>query len=255
MKNTKLLFCIFFVLLLGGCRNLPKSKTVFEISKGAYQNINKANEMVQLFATDIYDVWRMGIYDDDEIIKDGLSYFKWKLNVGLFLEEGAALYYYEKDWNSLSDEDKNINNGDNAFAELDDEALFNLLLGEYNGSDEKKALLKKASDRFSTRVYIDDSIFSECVNVVLSTYKAIGKTDEIQALLDDAKNEMRLISEKYSDYEHYPMLKQYYTSVSSLFDFCQNPSGSFEQLKTTIEEYRRKIRDCKNDLDYLFLDD
>ncbi|MBQ6504097.1 MAG: hypothetical protein IJI57_09325 [Flexilinea sp.] len=258
IRNKKNFFLFFIILLftLSGCQNMPKSRTAFETSKDAYHSINAANEMVQLFAEDVYDAWLMGIYDDDEIKKDGLSHMKWKLNIGLFLEEGAALYFYEDDWNNLSDEDKKskLAGADSTVDET--EALFNYLVGNYNGSDEKSALLKKAEDRFNSRVkYSDDSIFSYCVNVVCSAYKAMGKSDEIQNLLSDAKIHMKRISEKYSDYEHYPMLKQYYNTVSSLFDFSQNPSGSFEQMKTTIEEYRRKIRDCKNDLDYLFLDD
>ena len=65
---------------------------------------------------------------------------------------------------------------------------------------------------------------------------------------------MKELSESYSDYEHYPALKGYYTTTSSFFDFCQNPTGSFEQLKTTVEDYKTTARDFNADLDYIFED-
>ena len=59
-----------------------------------------------------------------------------------------------------------------------------------------------------------------------------------------------MLSEKYSDYEHYPALKGYYTTTNAFFDFCQSPSGSFEQVKTTINEYRNDARNYDKDLNY-----
>lgn len=65
---------------------------------------------------------------------------------------------------------------------------------------------------------------------------------------------MKKMSEKYSDYEHYPSLKKYYTETKSYFDFCKAPTGSFEQVKTTINDYRNDIREYVSDLDYIFED-
>ena len=98
------------------------------------------------------------------------------------------------------------------------------------------------------------NLFSFCVRVVNGAYKANGKEQYVQELLDSAKAQMKEMSEKFSDYEHYPALKGYYTTSSSFFDFCENPSGSFEQIKTTIEDYRSTARDYKSDLDYIFED-
>lgn len=48
--------------------------------------------------------------------------------------------------------------------------------------------------------------------------------------------------------------RRYYTSTSSFFEFCQNPTGSFEQVVNTINDYKNEARDYKNDLDYIFED-
>ena len=88
--------------------------------------------------------------------------------------------------------------------------------------------------------------------VVSNAYKVNGKVDEAKNALDEAKAQMKELSEKYSDYEHYPNLKGYYTTTSSFFDFCQNPTGSFEQVKDTINDYKNEARDYISDLDYIF---
>ena len=76
--------------------------------------------------------------------------------------------------------------------------------------------------------------------------------DEVQTAINTAKEQMKKLSDKYSDYEHYPNLKGYYTTTSSFFDFCQNPTGSFEQMKNTINDYKNEARDYISDLDYIF---
>ena len=65
---------------------------------------------------------------------------------------------------------------------------------------------------------------------------------------------MKEVNEKYSDYEYYPKLKDLLTQVSALLDFCNNPVGSFEQVKVTINDYKNDIRDLTNDLNYVFAD-
>ena len=101
---------------------------------------------------------------------------------------------------------------------------------------------------------MEDDLFSFCVNSVSAAYKVNGKVEEAQTALDAAKAQMKELSQKYSDYEHYPNLKGYYTTTSSFFDFCNNPTGSFEQVKTTVNDYKNEARDYISDLDYIFED-
>ena len=39
-----------------------------------------------------------------------------------------------------------------------------------------------------------------------------------------------------------------------LLDLCNSPDGSFEQVKLTINDYKNRIRDLTNDLNYIFAD-
>lgn len=99
-----------------------------------------------------------------------------------------------------------------------------------------------------------DDGFSGYVYLVINAYEAKSTYAEIATILDAAKEQMRTMSEDYSDYEHYPNLKGYYTTTQAFFDYCQKPTGSFEQAVTTIENYRNEARDYYYDLEYIFED-
>ena len=65
---------------------------------------------------------------------------------------------------------------------------------------------------------------------------------------------MKQLSSDYSDYEHYPVLKEYFTNTLAYFDFCQHPEGSFEQVVETFNSYRNNAREYFFDLNYVFCD-
>lgn len=98
---------------------------------------------------------------------------------------------------------------------------------------------------------IDDG-YSIVVFGIVDAYKVNGTSDKVSSLLSDAKEALRTISDEYSDYEHYPALKDYYSAVNAYFDFCENPTGSFQQLADTINSYENEAREYQNDLDFVF---
>ena len=100
----------------------------------------------------------------------------------------------------------------------------------------------------------DNSYFSAWIAVISEAYKCSGKAEEISKELIAAKDLMKQLSNEYSDYEHYPVLKEYFTNTLAFFDFCCNPEGSFEQVKTTFNTYRNDAREYFFDLNYVFGD-
>lgn len=216
-KAMSFILIAVMVLSLTACGN-----KAFDKSKAAYENVNSAYEITEKYGSDIYEAWRLGIYKEKEILSGGCAYLAGELNLSEDeIAAGAAYYLAEavdKSWDELTEEEKN-----------------NLI----SGADTSFTAMK-------------DDLFSWCVTVVSNAYIAGGKAAEVEAYLDEAKEQMKDLSEKYSDYEHYPALKGYYTTTSSFFDFCKNPSGSFEQLKTTIEDYKSTARDYNADLAYIF---
>ncbi len=196
-------------------------KKAFETSKAAYDNIQIAYEITEQFGGDIYEAWRLGIYEDDEILDGGVRFLAEELSLSESeIRDGVAYTVASitgSDWDELSESEKN----------------------------------KYTSNADSFFSIMEDSLFSFCVSSVSGAYIVNGKVEEAQTALDSAKTQMKELSENYSDYEH-PNLKGYYTTTSSYFNFCQNPDGSFEQVKNTINDYRNDARDYISDLDYIF---
>lgn len=219
-KIFALILAMVMMLSLVGCGN--NDKKAFEASKAAYENIDAAYETVEQFGSDIYEAWRIGIYEKDEILDKGTKYLASEL--------------------SLSEEELNEGLG-YAVAELTGENW-------EEKPDSDKALITGNTDLIFDMM--EEDLFSFCVMVVSKAYVANGKAEEVQNYLNIAKGQMKELSAEYSDYEHYPNLKGYYTTTSSFFEFCQNPTGSFEQVKDTINKYKNEARDFISDLDYIF---
>lgn len=58
----------------------------------------------------------------------------------------------------------------------------------------------------------------------------------------------------YSDYEHYPNLKGFYTTTNSYLDAIETFKMSFNAYKDLHTQYEKEARDYKADLDYIFED-
>ncbi len=214
--------------MLASCLSLCAcggTKKAFEASKSAYDTISIAYDITENFGSDVYEAWRLGIYEDDEILDEGCAFLATELSLSEDeIRDGVAYMMmttlFEEDWDTASEEDKEEH--------------------------------RQSADMYFT--VMEDDLFSFCVSITSCAYIANGKVAEAQAALDSAKAQMKELSDKYSDYEHYPNLKGYYTTTSSFFDFCQNPTGSFEQVKTTLNDYKNEARDYISDLDYIFED-
>ena len=97
-----------------------------------------------------------------------------------------------------------------------------------------------ADDYSSTKVV---AAFADEVNLTSA---------ELDAALKSAKTELKTMTAEYTDYSEYPKLKSYYAKVNSYAEFCKDSQGSFEQLKTTIQDYENEIRTFRADLEFIF---
>lgn len=209
--------CVSMVACSGDSKESSK-KEAFEVSKSAYSNVKIAYEITEQISSDIYEAWHLGIFEDERILeggmKGGIHYMASKLSLNrIELREG--LRYVMEQAGKPSDRD-----------DIDIPTFFSK--------------------------WTDAPLFSVCIYSVIAAYTINGKVEEAQNALNAAKAQMKELSENYSDYEHYPNLKGYYTTTSSFFDFCQNPTGSFDQATETINDYKNKARDYISDLDFIF---
>lgn len=98
------------------------------------------------------------------------------------------------------------------------------------------------------------SYFSAWVSIISKAYECSGQVAQIEAKLNDAMALMKELDNKYSDYTHYPTLKNYFTNTIAFLDFCRNPEGSFDQVVETFNTYRNNAREYFFDLNYVFTD-
>ena len=112
---------------------------------------------------------------------------------------------------------------------------------------EVNGLSQKDSQRF---VLFKNS--SSVVKIVLSIHIKNESYSTVSSLLDSAKESLKSVTSKYEDETGYSMLKSYHSAVSSYLEFCKSPSGSFNQLSTTIDTYENNCNKHKNDLSFVF---
>ena len=227
-KMISLLLATVMCLSLVACGS---EKKAFEASKKAYDTINIAYEITEQYGNDIYEVWRLSIYEKDKILEDGVEYLATEL--------------------SLSEEE--LNEGIGYWVNTLLPADWYELTGRYDWiGDYRKCIAAITNDTDNVFGLTGDNLFSFCVMVVQAAYVNNGKIGEVQTALDAAKEQMKALSEKYSDYEHYSNLKGYYVTTSSFFEFCQNPSCSFEQCEEIVNDYKSETHDYISNLDYIF---
>jgi hypothetical protein len=200
-----------------------QKKYIFELSKEAYNEITHAYSIIHKFGADVYEAWHLGATQPRNVQTMGIAFLGNDLNLSEDELKGGLGYFQayieDKNWDELTEEERK----------------------EY--IDAGDSFLKGVSNANVLQTSIYAIPFSYIVN---------GKTEEAQTALNNAKNIMRELSENYSDYEHYPNLKGYYTTAAAYFELCQNPKGTFVMLETTINDYMNEIRDYSSDLDFVF---
>lgn len=64
--------------------------------------------------------------------------------------------------------------------------------------------------------------------------------------LDKAKSIIQSLDKNYASVNAYSELSLYYSEVSSYYNFCYSPSGSFSQLGNTLNTYRTNCENYRN---------
>ena len=91
-----------------------------------------------------------------------------------------------------------------------------------------------------------------CVLTVKEAITMRGDYDTITAHMANAEKILQTLTKEFDDYTYYPKLKDYYASVKSYVEFFTNPTGSFNQLVDTINNYENGIRTLESDVSFLF---
>ena len=197
-------------------------------AKEVYENIKSAWTIADQMGTGIYNVWHGWVYEKEEMSSGGLQFFADKASISLddIVEGFSARNYVNEqfaktgvNWNDISESDKEF---------------------------YRDATVKAFEQARKARQYagMSDVLWGTVYSFMLNGY-----VDGAQTLLETAKQELK---ELPADYEYYSALKEFYTTTSALVDYCGSPSGSLDQYKVLLNDYRKEARDYMNDLDFVF---
>lgn len=94
--------------------------------------------------------------------------------------------------------------------------------------------------------------FNYTVAVAKEVCRIKGLYDEAEKNINDALTLIQKISEKNREYTKHNELSNYYSFVLAYYNFAKSPTGSFNQLSNTIDNYQTQIITQKNKLSIYF---
>ncbi len=201
-------------LMVSGCGEAG-NQTALKEAQNVYEEINEAYKSIKSYSNDIYKACKAGTYEGENITVDE------------FIKE-----------TDMTEEEM-----------LD--AIKDYFVYKF-GEDEAEKLMNAADTETSLVLLraVESILGPGGLGVIVqNVYESRGITKEIKDNLENAKVSLKEID---SDYEGYESLKSYYTTTASYFDFCENLTGTFDQMQDTINDYQSDVRKYTNDLEFLF---
>ncbi len=221
-----LLLDVFFLNACGSRADIPdykdtaaKESELFFASE-AFSELEAANEIVESASKDIYDAWHWSILGDGK--------------------KTCTLPLLAKEIGKSENELKR------GFAYISNQETW----AELSIGDRQKLINRSAED-FSKLISSGYSRFSACVYSVIGCYYENGGFDEAERHFLSAAQLMRSLQEQYPDSVYYESLKAYYSNITAFAAYCREPTGSYEQAKLTINEYRNTVRTLSEELELL----
>lgn len=208
------------------CSKHLANKKALELSKEIYASVNVAYNICNEMGSDVVDAWRMGIYDEDKVLKQGVNYLAKELSlskeelvysVGYF----TCTIFFGEEWTEETAKDTKEN-----FSLETANAMFTLADGT---------------------LY---DMFQFCVLIVQDAYELNGSIEEARASLNIAKEQLQVLAERYPDFDQYSVLKDYYLLTSEFLEFCIETNGAFEHVQTTVNNYKDQARKYINELEF-----
>lgn len=195
--------------------------------KNVYATLKDVYEIIDHHGSDLYTAWQKGIYQKDKFQGANLNNATNYLASQLFLSYDEVLngecyawhvFLFKKDWETVSEEQ----------LQKDREALATGSLF-YMCSDKKSA----------------------CILTVIGAYRVNGDVERVNAAFEKYNALERTIRENEKLSQEVETLDKLYTTMKSFLDFCQDPTGSFNQVGDTMSQYRKDVQECMTTLDRL----
>ena len=216
---------------------LVESMSTFEELEGmakhaaaqqVYNDIKAAWNLADIISGDLYNVWHGWVFEKDKLAAGGLQYFvdETSLSMSEVIEGFAARNYINEEYAKTG-------------------------VTWMDVSEDRKEFFRKSTVEIFDRavkaiqyVGLEDALFG-----TINAYLLNGDWSKANEDLSVAKEGLKELGDNY---DHYTDLISFYTTTSALVDFCKSPSGSFDQYKVLLNDYRKESRDLMNVLDLVF---
>ncbi len=95
---------------------------------------------------------------------------------------------------------------------------------------------------------------SGAISTVLIAYDNTGINEVVDSDFAEVKALLKEMDSTYENETYYSTLKEYYSDSLAYYNFVISPSGSFNQLSTTLNSHTDKLTEHKNDLSFIYED-
>lgn len=227
-RFTALLLLLIIFLSTVGCGKVANKKAI-EMTKEICANIETAYNICATMGSDIISAWYMGIYNDDDLMNDGVG----SLDIETSLTEEEIIYsvyyftctiFFATEWTEEYAND----------------------MGNF-GRDVANSMFTLADGEML-------EMFDFAVKIVEDAYMLNGKIEEAEAALNNAKQLIKELGDQYPNFEYYSVVKDYYLTTNSFLNYCKDINGTYDQAQNTINDYKNKAREHINALSFILED-
>lgn len=116
-----------------------------------------------------------------------------------------------------------------------------------NSSELKNAAEDMGYSQTSLRSsYVDFNTFIFIAEKVMQDNGTYSKAEQT---LNDIKKNLKSATNDLNDYDD---IKKYYTSALAYYQYLKNPTGNYNQMTDTMNNYENELNEYKNDLSFDF---
>ena len=120
---------------------------------------------------------------------------------------------------------------------------------EWGSETEEQMQKSRESIATGTLFYMSKDKKAACIATVIGAYKLNGDADRVNGAFEKYNALEYSVQKNERISKEVETLDRLYTSMKSFFDFCQSPSGSFNQVGDSMSQYRRDVQECMTTLD------
>lgn len=182
--------------------------------KSVYTQMTDIYDLVDRYASDLYETWYLVEYKEDKISKSGFDCLSENLTLSKeeLIDGLVHLVIGEDDWNSENE------------SKID----------EYrNHTDWQEWVFSKVAK--------ENTLLQLCIFITEDAYIANGTTEKIETSLNDIKLVIEDLEKRRFDSKFMSLLNEYYDATLSFYNYCNELHGTFNEMAEAMSNYQNEV--------------